>query len=225
MNPKQSRGFRNRNPGNIDFNPRNNWQGQVGIETTGNPPRFAVFQTHEHGIRALVALLTTYQTRHGLRTVRGIINRWAPGNENNTGAYIDQVCRRTGFGPDQQLDMRLYEHARPLVQAIIHHELGGNPYDGNEIDAGLELYGVVRGGQRPVATIADAARTGTGQGAMLAGGVAAVGGVVAQVASGLQGLDWRVAIALVVAMAAAGIVWVLYGRRRTAPVAEEGSDL
>lgn len=29
--PSIARGIRNNNPGNIDYNPRNQWQGQVGI--------------------------------------------------------------------------------------------------------------------------------------------------------------------------------------------------
>ncbi|MBD1602511.1 structural protein P5, partial [Pseudomonas sp. CA3A] len=32
MTSSPKRGVRNNNPGNIDFNPRNNWQGQLGIE-------------------------------------------------------------------------------------------------------------------------------------------------------------------------------------------------
>ena len=60
--PKQSRGYRNCNPGNIDYNERNRWQGQVGIEARG---RFAVFSEHRWGIRAIAVLLITYQDRYG----------------------------------------------------------------------------------------------------------------------------------------------------------------
>jgi hypothetical protein len=123
------RGFRNGNPGNIDFNPANKWQGQVGLETRdpngpGFKPRFAVFQSAAWGARALLLLLITYQDRHGLNTIRGIIGRWAPTNENDTGAYVREVAKATGFGPDQEIDLHFAEDALPIARAICRHELG-----------------------------------------------------------------------------------------------------
>lgn len=228
--PRQSRGFRNRNPGNIDWNERNKWQGQVGREETGNPPRFAVFQSHEYGIRALAMLLTTYQDRHGLRTIRGIINRWAPpvGDSNgaapggqytqSTSGYVAHVARLTGRDADEALDLHRYGDLRPLVEAIITHELGGQPYDAATIDAGLRLAGVVAEGRAAVA------RTGT---ARAAAGTAAAGvgamavveavqaaaphvGALAELADRLG--PWTAALAIVAAAA-----WFVWQRsRRTA---------
>lgn len=213
--PRQSRGYRNRNPGNIDWNERNKWQGQRGREATGNPPRFAVFESHEYGIRALAMLLTTYQDRHGLRTIRGIINRWAPGNENDTGAYVRHVAQMTGRDPGETLDLHRYEDVEPLVRAIITHELGGQPYSQATIDAGLRLAGVVPQG------VGSVARTGTARAAAgtAAAGVGAVAAVEAiqQVAphiSALAGLAdslgvWPVVVAIV---CAAG--WFIWQRTR-----------
>jgi hypothetical protein len=141
----QARGYRNKNPGNIDWNARNGWLGQVGIEPTGNPPRFAVFESHEYGIRALTRLLDSYQTKHGLWTVAGIINRWAPPNENVTSSYVAFVARMVGVRPDEPVDVTTYAVARPMVEAIIRKELGGNPYPPEVIDAGLKLAGVTPG--------------------------------------------------------------------------------
>jgi hypothetical protein len=141
---KGARGYRNKNPGNIDFNPRNQWVGQIGRETTGNPPRFAVFDSHEHGIRALARLLQSYQSAHGLRTVEGIINRWAPPNENVTSAYVKYVAQLVGVRPDEPVDVFKYETARPMVEAIIRKELGGCPYPPEVIDEGLGRAGVMR---------------------------------------------------------------------------------
>lgn len=220
MDPKQSRGYRNKNPGNIDYNERNKWQGQVGREATGNPPRFAVFSSHEYGVRALIALLTTYQIRYNLRNIEQIISRWAPGNENNTEAYITQVARKTGFDRKKRLDLRLFEHAKPLVEAIITHELGGNPYVGTDVVAdGLELYGVVDGVQQNVTTVAEAATTGTGQGVITGAvttGVVAAAVQAAPAIQSLQGLDWRVGLALVLATAAGVIAFVLTRRKQQA---------
>lgn len=212
MSVTNSRGFRNKNPGNIDYNERNKWVGQTGIEPAplnGGRPRFAQFDSHENGIRALAVLLQTYQDRHGLRTVNQIINRWAPPNENSTSSYAQHVSRLTGFALDQSLNVHNYAHAEPLVKAIITHELGGQPYDQRTIDEGLRRAGVVRS----VTTIRDAAHTGTGQGAIAAGAISAGAGALGTMAAGLQGLDWRVAVAVVVAAAVAAVVWILRGRR------------
>lgn len=209
MDPKQSRGYRNKNPGNIDWNERNKWQGQVGIEQTGNPPRFAVFESHEFGIRALAALLTTYQDRHGLRTVRGIIDRWAPPVENATSAYVDAVSDDMDVLRDEQIDVRTYAHMRPLVAAIIKHELGGMPYDAATIDAGLRLAGV----PKPIETMRDAAGTGTGSGALTVGAVASAAAAAAPAVQALGGLSPWVGGLIVVLAAAGGVAFVLAKRR------------
>lgn len=187
--PKQTRGYRNKNPGNIDWNAQNKWQGQVGREPTGNPPRFAVFDKHENGIRALAVLLTTYQDRHGLRTIRGIISRWAPGNENNTDAYVAHVARLTGRAPGDTLDLHTFEDLRPLVAAIITHELGGQPYSDAQLDAGLRLAGVPN-----PAAVARA----PGVDASVLGGMAGVAAAVGPVLSNLGGVHWSVGVAVVV---------------------------
>lgn len=212
--PKRSRGFRNRNPGNIEFNTANQWQGQTGIEAPppgGGRARFAVFSSHEYGIRALAMLLTTYQDRHGLRTVAGIIGRWAPGNENNTGAYVRAVAQAMGIRPDDTIDVHQFEGLRPLVVAIITHECGGNPYDAGTIDRGLALAGVTR----PVTGIVSAARTERGRGALQAAGMsggAGLAGAVLPALGGLQGLDWRVAALLIVVASIGGVLWILSRR-------------
>jgi hypothetical protein len=110
---------RNRNPGNIEHVPANKWQGLAEPPSDG---RFCRFTSHEFGIRALAALLVTYQDRHKLRTPRAIITRWAPQVENDTAAYIAVVARRIGVGPDDAIDLHRHDHLRPLVEAIIHHE-------------------------------------------------------------------------------------------------------
>ena len=209
MDPKQSRGYRNKNPGNIDWNERNKWQGQVGREQTGNPPRFAVFESHEYGIRALAALLTTYQDRHGLRTVRGIIDRWAPPVENVTSAYVDAVARAMDVGRDDPIDVHTYAHMRPLVAAIIKHELGGMPYDAATIDEGLRLAGV----PKPIETLRDAAGTGTGGGAITVGAVASAAAAAAPAVQALGGLSPWVGGLIVVLAAGAGVAFVLAKRR------------
>lgn len=139
------RGVRNNNPGNIDFNPRNNWQGQLGLELGVPRPRFARFDTPENGIRALAKLLLNYRGKdgmpgvggHGIDTVRETINRWAPGHENDTAAYIAAVARALGVEPESVIDVRRPQVLRALVVEIIKHENGRQPYADAVIDEGV----------------------------------------------------------------------------------------
>ncbi len=48
-----TRGYRNNNPGNLEVIP-GGWVGQVGIDSTANGNNFAIFDTPENGIRALM---------------------------------------------------------------------------------------------------------------------------------------------------------------------------
>lgn len=131
------RGIRNNNPGNIDFNKANNWQGQLGIEQDVPNPRFARFDCPENGIRALGKLLQTYSRKYGLNTVRGLISRWAPSNENNTSAYVKGVANDLGVGADEVISVTQRETLKGLVIAIIKHENGKQPYSDFVINEGV----------------------------------------------------------------------------------------
>lgn len=145
---KPSRGIRNNNPGNIDRN-ATKWQGMAADQS--GDPRFIVFTTPQYGIRALAKVLMTYQSQHGLDTVREIINRWAPPNENDTGAYVRAVARAVGVAENAPLDLDATAVMLPLVKAIITHENGGNPYSDTVITEGLRLAGVHDAKPKPLA--------------------------------------------------------------------------
>lgn len=135
---KLSRGVRNNNPGNLRRTD-DPWQGLAKIQSDSD---FFVFQSPIYGIRALARTLIAYQVKHGLRTIRQIIERWAPPNENDTAAYTKAVSDETGFAPDQTLNMHTYADLKPLVEAIIQHENGQQPYTGAQVDKALVLAGV-----------------------------------------------------------------------------------
>ena len=149
------RGIRNNNPGNIRVGDK--WQGLMDpADMTAAQKRekeFCVFAEPKWGIRALARLLIAYKDKHGLNTVAGIINRWAPPKgksptkgayTQNTSGYIAHVCALTGFGPDEAIDVYRYEVMRPLVEAITLHENGIKemPYDDLTIREGLRLAGI-----------------------------------------------------------------------------------
>jgi hypothetical protein len=131
------RGIRNNNPGNIDYNKSNQWQGQLPFDPIVES-RFARFDTPENGIRALGKLLLNYQTRYGLKTVAAIIARWAPATENDTAAYVQSVeAKIPGLPHGAAVDLNNPLVLGAFVRAIIAHENGGNPYTDSVVDEGV----------------------------------------------------------------------------------------
>lgn len=133
---KTPRGIRNHNPGNIDRT-GDKWQGMAADQSSDK--RFVVFVAPHWGIRALAKVLLSYQRKHGLKTIRGIIDRWAPPVENNTDAYVDQVAKACGVEPDDTIDIHNKAVMRELVTSIIKHENGKQPYGAAVIELGLDL--------------------------------------------------------------------------------------
>ena len=112
---------RNHNPGNL----------RIPGSTTG----FQSFANDDEGIKALSHQLALYENRDGLRTIRGIISKYAPGNENNTAGYIANVSKRTGLGADQAIDPTNIDQMVKLVLAITKQENGRS----NFTDAGVRV--------------------------------------------------------------------------------------
>ena len=95
-----TRGLRNNNPGNIRIS-STKWLGEI---IPGKDKSFKQFKTMAYGYRALIKLLQNYHKLNDCKTIADYINRWAPDEENNTGAYICNVCREmqipTTYVPD-----------------------------------------------------------------------------------------------------------------------------
>lgn len=97
--PKAPRGYRNNNPLNIRFNERNAWQGILGRDKEHGG--MCVFESPRWGIRAAFKLFESYQKRSNKRTVRDMITRWAPPQDNNhTENYIRRVCEYMKCEPE-----------------------------------------------------------------------------------------------------------------------------
>jgi hypothetical protein len=129
------RGVRNENPGNIRLG-RSDWRGSIARSTD---PDFVQFEHAIYGIRALANLLRNYRAKYGLETVNGIISRYAPPNENETMAYVNRVAEYLGVEPDAKLDLDNREMLRRLIEAIIWHENGQQPYAQYVIEDGIIL--------------------------------------------------------------------------------------
>lgn len=119
------RGIRNNNPGNIRKSSAN-WVGKI---EDGTDSSFEQFDNPINGLRALMKILCSYYKKYGLDTVRSIINRWAPPNENDTSSYVIGVADRMGVGPDVKLPVRDIPDLMNLAIAIVLHENGRPPFD------------------------------------------------------------------------------------------------
>jgi hypothetical protein len=146
-----ARGVRNNNPGNLDYNPKIKWQGLAAnpleeAPASGRPPRFARFKSPVYGIRAIAVTLITYADKYGINTVQKAINRWAPPNENDTGAYAKHVAKKLGVGVNEIVDFHDYFVLRAMVETIIEHENGLKSflevYTHAQIDKALVLAGI-----------------------------------------------------------------------------------
>ncbi|EMD1841770.1 hypothetical protein VQV38_001760 [Raoultella planticola] len=109
--------LRNHNPGNL----------RDASNTTGRNGGFSTFASDHDGLTAMARQLMLYGDR-GNNTPRGFLHTYAPGSENNTQAYIDDVTSRTGFGAGQRLDLHNPEVLKTLMAAMIRHEQGSQPY-------------------------------------------------------------------------------------------------
>lgn len=136
---KAPRGIRNHNPFNLRRS-KDPWQGLAPKQTD---PEFFQFISAPYGIRNGMRTLITYQDKHGLNTVRKIINRFAPPVENDTDAYIDHVAGRLGcLTPDDPIDVHDGATMLALADAVIRHENGVNPYDDVTMRKALVLAGI-----------------------------------------------------------------------------------
>ena len=133
---KIPRGIRNGNPGNIRIS-KSAWQGKIPVaqNTDGS---FEQFETIEYGLRALMKLIVNYMRVYKFSTIRQVINRWAPPNENDTGAYVNAVAKRVGLSADEKLVPDKATVSK-ICEAICCHENGGSYVTMEQIDKAWRL--------------------------------------------------------------------------------------
>ena len=123
------RGIRNHNPLNIRRS-KDQWKGMAEVQ---NDRAFVQFKSLEYGWRAAFVLLTrTYYHKYRLYTIRDIVSRWAPeADHNDTAAYIANVSKLTGIGPDEPIGIPLERPARWMMlgAAMAVQENGTNVFD------------------------------------------------------------------------------------------------
>ncbi len=134
----EPRGLRNNNPLNIRRG-KSKWQ---GLKEKMTDSRFCEFETPDYGWRAAFVLLTrTYYHEYRLFTIRKIIERWAPPNENMTEKYIEKVAREMKYDPDKPLGIPSYAPFRwmALALAMAYMENGTKKIDTMPLFRGWEM--------------------------------------------------------------------------------------
>lgn len=136
-----TRAARNANPGNIEAGEP--WRGLATLaEMTADQraeTRFCVFSGPEWGFRALAIIIRNYRDRYGLLTVRAIISRYAPSNENDTTAYVKHVCDAMGVEPDKVLNLDDAITLEDFCRAIAVHESGGWFFKTPDLEKGVAM--------------------------------------------------------------------------------------
>ena len=117
------RGIRNNNPGNIRNSERNDWAGEVS-KADKKDNAFEEFKDIPHGIRAMMKLLLKYQRSYNLHSIKELIERWAPRDENDTAAYVRWVCREMQMPDCCRLDLSDKGTMCALVDAMCYMENG-----------------------------------------------------------------------------------------------------
>jgi hypothetical protein len=120
-----ARGVRNNNPGNIRKGIK--WLGRV---EPGKDAAFVEFKTMPYGTRALYIDLIN-KHKGGLRTIQGIIYRYAPPSENLTDAYVASVAKQIGI-PATAVFQPTADTFKKFAKAVAVHE---NGKDANLISA------------------------------------------------------------------------------------------
>jgi hypothetical protein len=124
------RGYRNNNPVNIRIS-SNKWAGKLSPNTDG---AFEQFIDLVHGYRAALVLLRGKgYINGGINTIRKIITKFAPSNENYTAGYIADVSRLTGINPDQVISRNDRDALTRIVYAMSIVENGRKDKAGNDL--------------------------------------------------------------------------------------------
>jgi len=110
------------------------WLGEI---RPGQDREFCHFSSMAYGYRALLKLIGNYSRLYGCDTIRSIISRWAPPNENQTEDYVRGICHRMGNIYDEMYIVDI-DNKDKLAAAISFME-NGIPANMVEVETGWGL--------------------------------------------------------------------------------------
>ncbi len=127
-------GIARNNPGNLEY------RGQEGAVRAGGGPedrRFAAFRTPEDGLLAMARQLELDFSR-GRTTIEALIAKYAPPEENDTAAYINDVASKMNLRGRSTLNLQDPAVLSSLMNAMILHENMSNPYRPDTVRAAAQ---------------------------------------------------------------------------------------
>jgi hypothetical protein len=142
LNAHKVRGLRNNNPGNLKYTAID-WQGKIPIKQNKDKV-FEQFENLSFGLRAMMKDLI-HDINKGKNTVKKLISEYAPSSENNTTAYVNQVCKSIGVGQDEKITAINRKFLILLSRAIMRVELGpaNSEVTDRDIEAAIDVLGNV----------------------------------------------------------------------------------
>ena len=85
----------NNNPCNIkQLSGKRKWRGEIGVDRLGH----VRFSSIHYGLRAAAFTLHSYESKHKIKTIEGLIERFCGGNRD----YVRFLSRRMGLKPDEE---------------------------------------------------------------------------------------------------------------------------
>lgn len=103
--------------------------------------KLAQYPDMQTGLQAMDSNLASYG-KQGVNTLTGVISKWAPPNENNTQAYIQDVSQRLGINPTQPIDLSNPAVRQAISTGIMLHENGPSAvFSGGGAQQGGQIYG------------------------------------------------------------------------------------
>ena len=106
------RGWRNNNPGNIEYGTFARSMGAIGSDG-----RFAIFPTPEMGREAKDNLLFESQSYRGM-SIEKAIEKYAPRTENDTDAYIKKITDALGVPKNTSLSQLSLDQRKVLLDVV-----------------------------------------------------------------------------------------------------------
>lgn len=93
------------------------------VRPAGQSTGFQQPKSYDEGIQIMDKNLQAYGQK-GINTLRGVISRWAPPNENDTEALVKAAAQRLGISPDQKIDLSNPVQRQAIGTAIMLQEKG-----------------------------------------------------------------------------------------------------
>lgn len=91
------------------------WLGQRGVDKFGH----VIFEDPAYSIRACAIVLKNYQEKHGIDTIKKLVNRFCTSNRE---PYARHLSKKLGVGVDEKI--RLTDYMPQLLAGIAQFETG-----------------------------------------------------------------------------------------------------